>query len=136
MIGVPASPHGEAVKAYVVLPGVDVDEDALIEHCTAYLARYKCPSKVIFVDQLPRNASGKALVRRELEGTVIAGWRTPSSARWANEAQRRPSRRPAFAKKVKSCMRVAMIPSAAIPVATVARLPVYLQLLSRGRASV
>ena len=51
---------------------VDVGEDALIAHCQDYLARYKCPSKVIFVDQLPRNASGK-VVRRELEGTVIAG---------------------------------------------------------------
>ena len=73
VIGVPHPHQGEAVKAYVVrTPGVDVDEDALIEHCTAFLARYKCPSKVIFVDQLPRNASGK-VVRRELEGTVIAG---------------------------------------------------------------
>ena len=73
VIGVPHPHQGEAVKAYVVrAPGVDVDEDALIEHCTAYLARYKCPSKVIFVDQLPRTASGK-VVRRELEGTVIAG---------------------------------------------------------------
>ncbi|HEX6657972.1 MAG TPA: long-chain fatty acid--CoA ligase [Ilumatobacter sp.] len=73
VIGVPHPHQGEAVKAYVVrAPGVDVDEDALIEHCTAFLARYKCPSKVIFVDHLPRNASGKVL-RRELEGTVIAG---------------------------------------------------------------
>jgi len=71
VIGVPHPHHGEAVKAYVVrAPGVDVGEDALIAHCQDYLARYKCPSKVIFVDQLPRNASGK-LIRRELEGTVI-----------------------------------------------------------------
>jgi long-chain acyl-CoA synthetase len=73
VIGVPHPHHGEAVKAYVVrAPGLDVDEDALIDHCTEYLARYKCPSKVIFVDRLPRNASGK-LIRRELEGTVLAG---------------------------------------------------------------
>ena len=73
VIGVPHPHHGEAVKAYVVrAAGVDIDEDALIEHCTTLLARYKCPSKVLFVDQLPRNASGKVL-RRELEGTVIAG---------------------------------------------------------------
>jgi acyl-coenzyme A synthetase/AMP-(fatty) acid ligase len=73
VIGVPHPHHGEAVKAYVVLAdGADIGEEALIEHCTAYLARYKCPTKVIFVDELPRNASGKVL-RRELEGTVIAG---------------------------------------------------------------
>ena len=71
VVGVPHPHHGEAVKAYVVLEaGADVDEDALIDHCADRLARYKCPTKVIFVDRLPRNASGK-LVRRELEGTVI-----------------------------------------------------------------
>ena len=73
VIGVPHPHSGEAVKAYVVRqPGVDVDEDTLIAHCADFLARYKCPSKVLFVDRLPRNASGKIL-RRELEGTVIAG---------------------------------------------------------------
>jgi long-chain acyl-CoA synthetase len=71
VVGVPHPHHGEAVKAYVVRQaGADVDEDALIDHCADYLARYKCPTKVIFVDELPRNASGK-LIRRELEGTVI-----------------------------------------------------------------
>jgi long-chain acyl-CoA synthetase len=73
VVGVPHPHHGEAVKACVVrVPGADVDEDALIAHCTEYLARYKCPTKVIFVDRLPRNASGK-LMRRELQGTVLAG---------------------------------------------------------------
>ena len=71
VVGVPHPHHGEAVKAYVVRHGgADVDEDALIDYSADYLARYKCPTKVIFVDHLPRNASGK-LIRRELEGTVI-----------------------------------------------------------------
>jgi long-chain acyl-CoA synthetase len=71
VVGVPHPHTGEAVKAFVVLAeGHDVDEDSLIDYACEYLARYKCPSKVIFVDQLPRNASGK-LVRRELEGTII-----------------------------------------------------------------
>jgi long-chain acyl-CoA synthetase len=73
VVGV-AHPHtGEAVKAYVVTtPGSDVDEEALIEHSLDHLARYKCPSKVIFVDALPRNASGK-LVRRSLDDALRVG---------------------------------------------------------------
>jgi long-chain acyl-CoA synthetase len=56
-----AHPHtGEAVRAYVVSRnGVHLDEDALVEYCRTKLARYKCPSKVLFVDALPRNVSGK-----------------------------------------------------------------------------
>ena len=56
-----AHPHtGESVRAYVVCePGVHLDEDALIDYCRGRLARYKCPSKVLFVDALPRNLIGK-----------------------------------------------------------------------------
>ncbi|MEY3805424.1 MAG: hypothetical protein RIR69_236 [Actinomycetota bacterium] len=56
-----AHPHtGEAVRAYVVTRnGVHLDEDALIDYCRTKLARYKCPSKVLFVDALPKNVSGK-----------------------------------------------------------------------------
>jgi long-chain acyl-CoA synthetase len=73
VLGVPHPHHGEAVKAYVVLiDGADIDEDQLIDYARDYLARYKCPSKVIFVDELPRNAAGK-LIRRELEGTILDG---------------------------------------------------------------
>jgi long-chain acyl-CoA synthetase len=71
VLGVPHPHHGEAVKAYVVLAsGAEGDEESLIEHCLDHVARYKCPTKVVFVDELPRNASGK-LIRRDLEGTVL-----------------------------------------------------------------
>ncbi len=71
VLGVPHPHHGEAVKAYVVLePDAVADEDLLIEHCLDYLARYKCPSSIVFVDELPRNASGK-LIRRELESSIL-----------------------------------------------------------------
>ena len=73
VLGVPHPHHGEAVKAYVVLiEGADIDEEQLIDYARDYLARYKCPTKVIFVDRLPRNAGGK-LIRRELEGTFLDG---------------------------------------------------------------
>ena len=69
VVGV-AHPHtGEAVKAYVVT-NADVDEETLIEHSLDHLARYKCPTKIIFVDALPRNASGKIL-KRELRDALI-----------------------------------------------------------------
>ncbi len=66
VIGVAHPHHGEAVKAFVVpAPGAHLDEDQLIEWCGEHLARYKAPAKVLFVDELPRNLSGK-LLRREL----------------------------------------------------------------------
>ena len=66
VVGVPHPHSGETVKAYVVLrPGQSVEEDAVIEFCAARLARYKCPTKVTFVDQLPHGATGK-LLRRAL----------------------------------------------------------------------
>ncbi len=60
VVGVPHPHSGEAVKAFVVLaPGKSVDEDTLIDWCQDHLARYKCPSKILFVDVLPRNVNGK-----------------------------------------------------------------------------
>jgi long-chain acyl-CoA synthetase len=60
VIGVPHPHSGEAVKAYVVVrPGASVEEDELIAHCEARLARYKCPQKVLFVDEIPESATGK-----------------------------------------------------------------------------
>jgi long-chain acyl-CoA synthetase len=61
-----AHPHtGETVKAYVVSDGAAVDEDDLIEFCAARLARYKCPTKITFVPELPKGLAGK-LLRRAL----------------------------------------------------------------------
>jgi long-chain acyl-CoA synthetase len=36
----------------------------LIEHCRAHIAHFKCPRRVDFVDQLPRNDNGKLYKRR------------------------------------------------------------------------
>lgn len=66
VIGVPHPHTGEAVKAFVVLkPGARAQEESLISWCNDNLARYKCPAKIVFVDELPRNVSGK-LLRRSL----------------------------------------------------------------------
>lgn len=66
VIGVPHPHTGEAVKAFVVLkPGATAHEDTLVSWCLDNLARYKCPAKILFVDELPRNVSGK-LLRKDL----------------------------------------------------------------------
>jgi long-chain acyl-CoA synthetase len=66
VIGAPHPHTGETVKAYVV-PKADrmLEEDDLIAFCGRELARYKCPTKITFVDEIPRGLSGKTL-RRDL----------------------------------------------------------------------
>ena len=60
----------EVEQVLLTHPEVDeVGEDGLIEYALDRLARYKCPSKIMFVDELPRNATGK-LVRRRLDGDL------------------------------------------------------------------
>ncbi len=55
---------GETVRAYVVLrPDMSLEEEAIISYCAENLARYKCPTKVFFVDALPHGGSGKVLRR-------------------------------------------------------------------------
>jgi long-chain acyl-CoA synthetase len=64
VVGVSHPHSGEAVKAYVVLePGHSAEEDDLIAWCAERLARYKCPTKVMFVDELPQGLTGKVLRR-------------------------------------------------------------------------
>jgi len=64
VVGAPHPYHGETVKAYVVLaPGQFIEEDNLISFCAEHVARYKCPEKVMFVDELPVGLGGKVLRR-------------------------------------------------------------------------
>ncbi|MFV0318001.1 MAG: AMP-binding protein [Microthrixaceae bacterium] len=62
VVGV-AHPHtGEAVRAYVVARnGFSIEEDDVIEFVASRLARYKCPNKVTFVDEIPVGLGGKVL---------------------------------------------------------------------------
>ncbi|KOV64151.1 acyl-CoA synthetase [Streptomyces sp. MMG1121] len=64
VIGLPDERWIEAVTA-VVVPRAEVTEDQLIAHVKERLAPFKAPKRVLFVDRLPRNASGKIL-KREL----------------------------------------------------------------------
>ncbi|MDO8775016.1 MAG: acyl-CoA synthetase [Burkholderiaceae bacterium] len=56
----------EAVTAVIVLKaGQTLTEAAVMAHCTAHMASFKAPKRVIFTDSLPKNPSGK-LLKREL----------------------------------------------------------------------
>jgi len=56
---------GEDVGAWVVLrPGAGADADELAAFCAERLADYKRPRRLYFVDELPRNATGKVMKHR------------------------------------------------------------------------
>ncbi len=60
VIGIPHPYTGEAVKALVVVgEGAQLSADDVIAHCATTLARFKCPTSVEFVDELPHSATGK-----------------------------------------------------------------------------
>jgi acyl-CoA synthetase (AMP-forming)/AMP-acid ligase II len=66
VVGVADEQFGQRLKAFVVLRGgAELSEEAVKEYVKANLARYKAPREVVFLDQLPRNATGKVL-KREL----------------------------------------------------------------------
>jgi fatty-acyl-CoA synthase len=66
-IGVEDEDFGQRLKAYVVKrDGASLSEDDVKAYVKDNLARYKVPREVVFLEELPRNATGKVL-KRELE---------------------------------------------------------------------
>jgi acyl-CoA synthetase (AMP-forming)/AMP-acid ligase II len=66
VIGVPDQQFGERLRAFVVRSdGAQLSEEQVRDHVRENLARFKVPRDVVFVDVLPRNATGKVL-KREL----------------------------------------------------------------------
>ena len=60
VIGVPSEQWGEVGMAIIaVKPGHTVADEEIHAHCTANLARFKCPRLIRYIDALPRNATGK-----------------------------------------------------------------------------
>ena len=60
VVGVDDEKFGQALKAWVVKSG-EVSEDELKKHVKSNLAGYKVPREIVFLDELPRNATGKIL---------------------------------------------------------------------------
>jgi fatty-acyl-CoA synthase len=66
IIGVPNERWGEVGMAIIVRKAdQELEEGDVIRHCLGRLAKFKVPQSVVFVDSLPRNATGKVL-KREL----------------------------------------------------------------------
>ncbi len=64
VIGVDDAEFGQRLKAFVVVrAGAEIDDEGLRAHVKANLAAYKAPREVEFLDELPRNATGKVLKR-------------------------------------------------------------------------
>lgn len=62
VIGVPDDKWGEVVKAFIVLkPGAAPTPDDIAAFCRERIAGYKVPRSMEFLENLPRNASGKVL---------------------------------------------------------------------------
>jgi fatty-acyl-CoA synthase len=69
VVGVSDPEFGQRLEAYVVpAPGASPTADDLRAYVRDHLARHKVPREVVFVDELPRNPTGK-VVRRLLPGS-------------------------------------------------------------------
>ncbi|WP_042356532.1 fatty acid--CoA ligase family protein [Bacillus rubiinfantis] len=69
VLGVPDPNQGEAVSAYVVSKNPELTAEQLVEYCREHLAKYKVPSTIEFLDELPKNTTGKIL-RRALKKQI------------------------------------------------------------------
>jgi len=66
IIGIPDEKYGEEVMAFIVrMPDQDLSEDAVIEFAKSRMTPFKAPSRVKFVDGLPKSLVGKVL-KKEL----------------------------------------------------------------------
>ena len=66
VVGIKDDDFGARLKAFIVLKdGASLSEDEVKAHVKSELARHKVPRDVEFIDELPRNATGK-LLRKEL----------------------------------------------------------------------
>jgi len=64
VIGVPDDQYGQRLRSFVVVrPGGSLSEQDVKDYVRGRLARFKVPRDVVFVDELPRNPTGKVVKR-------------------------------------------------------------------------
>jgi acyl-CoA synthetase (AMP-forming)/AMP-acid ligase II len=65
VVGIPHQLYGEEVAAFITLrPGRSLEPERIREYCREYLAGFKVPREILFVDELPKGPSGKIQRRR------------------------------------------------------------------------
>lgn len=69
VVGVPDPNQGEAVHAFVVKKDPELTIEDVLQFCKEHLAKYKIPTFIEFMEELPKNTTGKIL-RRSLKPTV------------------------------------------------------------------
>lgn len=81
VFGIPDPAMGEALAAYIQrVPGATLTAEQVVSHVAASLARYKVPREIVFVDELPREDTGK-LFKRLLKQPY-----------WANDDEKKDGR--------------------------------------------
>ncbi|RWR14573.1 fatty acid--CoA ligase family protein [Siminovitchia fortis] len=70
VIGVPDADQGEAVKAFIVPRDEKVDKAELHQFLAERLASYKLPKSIEFIEELPKNSTGK-IMKRELKNRIL-----------------------------------------------------------------
>ena len=79
-LGVEDKEWGHRLRCFVVkTDGASIDEDAIKTYVRENLARYKVPREVVFLDELPRNPTGKIL-KRELRDIEVNGEKAEGAA--------------------------------------------------------
>lgn len=71
VVGFPDPNFGEAVHAYVVLKDPTVTVESIKDYCAKHIVKYKVPTVIELIDELPKNTTGKIL-RRSLKETTKA----------------------------------------------------------------
>ncbi|WP_046175400.1 fatty acid--CoA ligase family protein [Domibacillus indicus] len=70
VLGAPDPDYGEAVLAFVVQRGDSLTEEDIRLYCSERLASYKVPKSIEFLQELPKNTTGKIL-RRSLKEQIV-----------------------------------------------------------------